>query len=122
MNAASGLDVVTLSDMPDAQRGGQAVVVLHGWGAPGDDLVPLAEAMLRPGGRFFVPAGPLPEMGGGRAWWHLDPMSRHPHATSDVLPAGFRPTPAVVAARTAVQGVIASVVQRYAPATVSIAG
>jgi phospholipase/carboxylesterase len=122
MSAAAELEVVTLSDMPDAQRGGQAIVVLHGWGAPGDDLVPLAEAMMRPGVRFFVPAAPLPEIGGGRAWWHLDPMTRPPHATSDVLPAGFRPTPEVVAARTAVQGLIASVVERHAPASVALMG
>jgi phospholipase/carboxylesterase len=108
--------------MPEDQRGGLAVVVLHGWGAPGDDLVPLAEALMRPGVRFFVPAAPLPEMGGGRAWWHLDPYTRPPHATSDQLPAGFLPTPAVVAARTAVQGVIATAVERHAPASVALLG
>ena len=62
-----GLNVARVSDMSEDERGGSAVVVLHGWGAPGDDLVPLAEALLRPGVRFFVPAAPLPEVGGGRA-------------------------------------------------------
>jgi phospholipase/carboxylesterase len=100
----------------------KVAVVLHGWGAPGDDLVPLAEALGRPGVRFFVPAGPLPEVGGGRAWWHLDPNTRPPHAASDQLPAGFRPNPAVVAARAAVQGLIATVVDLYAPATVALVG
>ncbi len=117
-----GLDVARVSDMGDGERGGHAVIVLHGWGAPGDDLVPFAEALRRPGVRFFVPAGPLPEMGGGRAWWHLDPNTRPPHAGSDELPPGFQPTAAVTAARTAVQGLIASVVDRYAPATVSLVG
>ena len=98
------------------------MVVLHGWGAPGDDLVPLAEALQRPGVRFFVPAAPLPEMGGGRAWWHLDPNARPPHASSDQLPRGFQPTPAVVAARAAVQALIATVVDRYAPTTVALVG
>jgi predicted esterase len=73
-----GLNVARLSDMSEDERGGSAVVVLHGWGAPGDDLVPLAEALARPGVRFFVPAAPLPEMGGGRAWWHLDPNTPRP--------------------------------------------
>ena len=47
------------------ERGGSAVIVLHGWGAPGDDLVPVAEALNRPGARFFVPAAPLPEVAAG---------------------------------------------------------
>jgi len=117
-----GLNVVRVSEMSEDERGGIAVVVLHGWGAPGDDLVPIAEALLRPGVRFFVPAGPLPEMGGGRAWWHLDPNARPPHASTDRLTPGFQPTPAVVAARTAVQALIATVVDRHAPATVALVG
>src|SRR5262249_28219662 len=68
------------------------------------------------------PAAPLPEVGGGRAWWHFDPDTRPPHAYGDELPPGFRPTPALLAARAAVQGVIATAVGAYAPATVSLAG
>jgi len=121
--AWGGLDVARVSDMGKGERGGHAVIVLHGWGAPGDDLVPLAEALRRPGVRFFVPAGPLPEMGGGRAWWDLDPNTRPPHAGSDELPPGIQPTAAVSAARTAVQGLIASVVDRYpAAVTASVGG
>jgi phospholipase/carboxylesterase len=108
--------------MRDDERGGLAVVVLHGWGAPGDDLVALADHLQRPGVRFFVPAGPLPEMGGGRAWWHLDPRTRPPHAATDQVPAGFRPASEVVAARAAVQDLIATVVERHAPAEVALVG
>jgi phospholipase/carboxylesterase len=118
----SQLKVVRVSGMKEDERGGTAVVVLHGWGAPGDDLVPLAEALGRPGARFFVPAGPLAEMGGGRAWWHLDPRTRPPHASSERPPADFRPTSEVVAARAAVQALIATVVERYAPTTVALVG
>jgi phospholipase/carboxylesterase len=117
-----GLTVARVSDMRDDERGGTAVIVLHGWGAPGDDLLPIAEMLKRPGVRFFVPAGPLPEVGGGRAWWHLDPHTRPPHAQTDQLPDGFRSTPEVVAAHVAVQGLIATVVDRYAPATVALVG
>jgi phospholipase/carboxylesterase len=117
-----GLDVVRVSRMREDERGGIAVVVLHGWGAPGDDLVPIAQELQRPGARFFVPAAPLPEIGGGRAWWHLDPHTRPPHAATDKIPAGFQPTPAIVAARTAVQALIATVVDRYAPQTVALLG
>jgi phospholipase/carboxylesterase len=120
--AWGGLEVVRVSDMREDERGGHAVIVLHGWGAPGDDLVPLAHELQRPGVRFFVPAAPLPEVGGGRAWWHLDPSTRPPHAISDQVPAGFRPNADVAAARAAVQGLLATVRERYAPATVSLAG
>jgi phospholipase/carboxylesterase len=117
-----GLKVARVSSMRDDERGGSAVVVLHGWGAAGDDLVPLAEALNRPGVRFFVPAAPLPEMGGGRAWWHLDPNTRPPHAYSDQVPAGFQPTPDVLAARAAVQALIATIIERHAPASVALVG
>jgi phospholipase/carboxylesterase len=116
------LDVVHVSGMREDERGGTAVVVLHGWGAAGTDLVPLAQALHRPGARFFVPAAPLPEVGGGRAWWHLDPDTRPPHAFTDQLPSGFRPAPALIAARAAVQGLLTTVVDRYAPATVALVG
>jgi len=117
-----GLQVVRVSSMRDDERGGAAVIVLHGWGAPGTDLVPLARALQRPGVRFFVPAGPLPEIGGGRAWWHLDPNTRPPHATSDQVPPDFQPNPAVLAARSAVLGLIAGVVQQHAPTSVALVG
>jgi phospholipase/carboxylesterase len=51
-------------------------VLLHGFGAPGDDLLGLAGAFDGPI-RFVVPAAPL-ELGGlygdSRAWWMIDLM------------------------------------------------
>jgi len=53
------------------------VVLLHGFGAPGDDLVPLGQYMQAPNARFVFPAAPL-ELGGlygdSRAWWLIDLM------------------------------------------------
>jgi phospholipase/carboxylesterase len=53
-------------------------VLLHGFGAPGDDLVGLAAAFAQHGAasvRFVCPAAPL-ELGGmygaSRAWWLID--------------------------------------------------
>ena len=50
-------------------------VLLHGFGAPGDDLVPLADELALANVRFVFPAAPL-ELGGlygdSRAWWLLD--------------------------------------------------
>jgi phospholipase/carboxylesterase len=55
---------------------GPAVILLHGFGAPGDDLVPLAGALDVPKGtRLFFPEGPLPLSfgpGDARAWWIID--------------------------------------------------
>jgi phospholipase/carboxylesterase len=52
------------------------VVLLHGFGAPGDDLVPLWRTLAAPTGtRFVFPAAPIdlgPAMMGGRAWWYID--------------------------------------------------
>jgi phospholipase/carboxylesterase len=49
-------------------------VLFHGFGAPGDDLVALADAFDAPV-RFVFPAAPL-ELGGmyvgARAWWMID--------------------------------------------------
>jgi len=55
---------------------GPAIILLHGFGAPGDDLVPLADVMRAPAGtRWMFPEGPLSlNMGFGdsRAWWMID--------------------------------------------------
>src|SRR5262245_21345251 len=57
------------------------VVLLHGFGAPADDLVPLAEVLHVPA-EFVFPPAPLdlgPQFFGGRAWWMLDPdVFEHP--------------------------------------------
>jgi phospholipase/carboxylesterase len=55
---------------------GPLVVLMHGFGAPGTDLVPLARVLDVPREvRFAFPAAPLdlgPQYAGGRAWWWID--------------------------------------------------
>ena len=55
---------------------GPVVILLHGFGAPGNDLVPLADVMDVPvGTRWFFPEGPLSLSFGpsdARAWWIID--------------------------------------------------
>jgi phospholipase/carboxylesterase len=59
---------------------GPVVVLLHGFGAPGDDLVSLWRVLRAPKGtRFVFPAAPLQlpgDYGGGRAWWWIDMEAR----------------------------------------------
>jgi phospholipase/carboxylesterase len=52
--------------------------MLHGFGAPGDDLVPLSRVLdVPPGTRFVFPAAPhvVDPNWGGRAWWMIDVMA-----------------------------------------------
>jgi phospholipase/carboxylesterase len=69
---------IRLTGGSDGHGGGSGPVVmlLHGFGAPGDDLVPLADVIQAPSGtRWFFPEAPLSlNMGFGdsRAWWIVD--------------------------------------------------
>jgi phospholipase/carboxylesterase len=50
----------------------RVVVILHGFGAPGDDLVPLVQALpMQKGTRYVFPEAPI-DLGDGRAWWIID--------------------------------------------------
>ena len=54
---------------------GPAILLCHGYGAPGEDLVPLARAVdAGPAVRWFFPEAPLALGWGGRAWWEIDMM------------------------------------------------
>ncbi|HEY4183564.1 MAG TPA: hypothetical protein VGP07_00785 [Polyangia bacterium] len=64
-----GLRVRTVGERKQPR---QVVILLHGWGAPGDDLVPLGEELAAPGRLLVFPEAPLTTLGGGRAWWTLD--------------------------------------------------
>src|ERR1700722_10777977 len=78
-----GLDV-RITGGTDKEGGGDGpvVVLLHGFGAPGDDLVPLWRALSTPAGtRFVFPEAPLDlgaagYPGGARAWWLVDLETR----------------------------------------------
>jgi phospholipase/carboxylesterase len=62
----------------DGKGGGRGpvVILLHGFGAPGDDLVSLADDLTVPAGtRFVFPEGPFSLSFGpseARAWWIID--------------------------------------------------
>jgi phospholipase/carboxylesterase len=63
------------------ERPALAAILCHGFGAPGDDLVPIGRELLAAapelsGVRFVFPAAPLDlsalGLHGARAWWHID--------------------------------------------------
>ena len=70
--------IVRMTGGTDGRGGGNgpAVVLLHGYGAPGDDLVVLSDYLDAPAGtRFLFPEAPLPMplgYGNARAWWMID--------------------------------------------------
>jgi phospholipase/carboxylesterase len=93
---------VRLTGGPDRQGGGDGplVVLMHGFGAPVEDLVPLARVLDVPREvRFAFPEAPMdlgPQAMGGRAWWQIDmgriqreAMSGHPTDRSREVPDGL---------------------------------
>ncbi len=72
---------VRLTGGSDREGGGEGplVVLFHGYGAPGEDLVPLSRVMRAPEGtRFAFPAAPISlamGFGDSRAWWQIDMMA-----------------------------------------------
>lgn len=60
-----------------ASASAPVVIVLHGFGADGDDLVPLAHWLAaRTEIRYVVAEAPLSLPQGGRAWWNIDFAAR----------------------------------------------
>ncbi len=110
---------------------GPAIVLCHGFGAPGDDLVSLHRVIGAPKGtRFFFPEAPLAVDLGfgmqGRAWWMID-MARlqagfsrggAPGFPVDDEPAGLE------AAAAALDGCVAALIEkeRLDPARTVIGG
>ena len=115
------LKVVARGPLRESDTGGLAVVLLHGWGATGDDLVSLADVLGAPGMRFYFPEAPLAERGGGRAWWHLDEY-RAALNFEEEPPPGRPPHPPVLAARQAVQALLRQIKERQRPDRVVLGG
>jgi phospholipase/carboxylesterase len=107
---AGGLSVL-LAGGTDREGGGDGplFVLLHGFGAPGDDLASLSRVIAVPAGtRWAFPAAPLAlegTGGRGRAWWMID-IARYlrdlerggPSTLSREAPAGMREAHARVVA------------------------
>jgi phospholipase/carboxylesterase len=95
----AGLATYIVSEIPAGSRPELAVVLCHGYGATGQDLVGLTQEIgaVRPGlmsrVAFLHPAGPLELMDAGisfgRAWWPID-LDRLLNRPTPELLARFR--------------------------------
>lgn len=106
---------VRLTGGSDREGGGNGplVVMMHGFGAPGTDLVGLWRVLDVPREvRFAFPEAPheLPGMPGARAWWQLDmqraeqAMAEGPKSYATEIPPGMEEaTDEVVAVITALE-------------------
>lgn len=78
----AGLTTRVVDNLPEDGEASLLVVICHGYGAPGDDLVAIGHEMLTrseklsASTRFYFPQGPIDlsniGMFGCRAWWELD--------------------------------------------------
>jgi len=116
-----GLDAQVLQKSQGAPRA--AVVLCHGFGAPGDDLVGLWEELvhLEPAlaeVRFVFPAAPLKldQWGGSRAWWMIDVAALQRASADPVALRALRrqEPPGMPAARAAVHKLVQEVGERSA--------
>jgi phospholipase/carboxylesterase len=109
---------VRIAGGPDREGGGDGpvVVLLHGFGAPGTDLVPLFRALrVSPDVRFVFPAAPLlldPRAPAGyepRAWWMIDMLRLQSLRNGPEALELARETPQGLAeAREALRGMLAA--------------
>ena len=85
LRTMGGLNCRIVQAQPDLERPDRVVILCHGFGAGGDDLVPIGPELCRlrrellDATRFIFPEAPLSlaeqGMPFGRAWWMLDVMA-----------------------------------------------
>ena len=112
-----GLQFATGGELTERERGGTTVVLLHGFGASGDDLISLAQALAHRRTRYIVPAAPIELPNGGRAWW---PMRGRPSYSADQVL--LVPSQKLEPARAAVQGLLSTINERFAPESLFLVG
>jgi len=105
---------------------GLLVVLLHGYGAPGDDLVPLASALRVPREvRFAFPEAPI-DLGrdamGGRAWWHIDMAALQARARGELTDRTHEVPQGLVEAHASVETTLDGLTRDLAPSAILLGG
>jgi phospholipase/carboxylesterase len=103
----------------DGSGEGPVVVLLHGFGAPGDDLVSLWRVLaVPPGTRFVFPAAPIALGGGygdGRAWWWIDIEGRMRSQSAGIIRDTSEVPEGLAAARAGVDELLEEVEKTLRP-------
>ncbi|HEY4013983.1 MAG TPA: hypothetical protein VGM06_11640 [Polyangiaceae bacterium] len=119
LDRLAGLDV-RIAGGTDGEGAGEGpvVVLLHGFGAPGDDLASLWRVLaVPPGTRFVFPAAPIALGGGygdGRAWWWIDIEGRMRESTGIIRDTNEIPE-GLAAARAKVDDLLGEVQEALRP-------
>ena len=106
---------------------GPVVVLLHGFGAPGSDLVGLAPHLhTSPDVRFVFPEAPLdlgPAFAGGRAWWMIDMLALQQAMAAGAFRDLARSVPEGLAdARAQLSGCLDALQEKLAPESLVLGG
>ena len=118
------LDYEVVTTMPEQQKGGLAVVFLHGYGRNGAYYSDLAQAILDDDTRVILPTAVLPHSPGqGAMWWEfLEEDWPKPYPVDPSASAWPEPSQQLPRARDAVVALVARVRDRYQPDSVLMAG
>jgi predicted esterase len=118
------LEVQIVTTMPDDQRGGRAIVFLHGYGSKGANYTLLAREILDDDSRIFLPTAVLPHPSGqGSMWWEfLEEDWPKPYSDDPSANAWPEPSLQLPKARESVEQLLAGIRARYQPDNVVIAG
>jgi phospholipase/carboxylesterase len=118
------LEYEVVTTMPEEQRGGLAVVFLHGYGRNGAHYSGLAQALLDDETRVILPTAILPHSAGhGGMWWEfLDEDWPKPYPVDPSAQVRPEPSQQLPRAREAIVALIARIRDRYEPDRVALAG
>ena len=121
---------VRIAGGTDREGGGNgpALILLHGFGAPGDDLASLWRVLRAPvGTRFIFPEAPLSlasiGFGAGRAWWMIDLERMNRRAEGPALLEWMKEVPdGLAAARERVIAMIDKIETELRPSALALGG
>ncbi len=111
--------------MPEDQKGGRAIVFLHGYGSSGSFHRRLAAELAGDDTRVVLPTAVLPHPTGqgGAMWWEfLDEDWPKPYSNDPAANAWPKPSRQLPGARMAVIDLISRIRDRYQPDVVAVAG